>query len=192
MATENDPEAQPDFSPIEEVNPFAPPEISETQYASPSPKEPPDPTRQIPPIKPSYGIAIGVFLLVCYILFALGPQTFAMGAPTAPLGVLGFVAIPFAVARLIVHRKNIKRAIENRRFPGGVQFDGLYFLISLVIACFAVIAGILVFFLFCAMVLSSEASGLSGAGAIIITALDAILAFLTTSFLIRLATPRYE
>lgn len=185
MATENDPEAQPDFSPIEEVNPFAPLEISETQYASPSPKEPPDPTQQLPPIKPSYGLAIGVFLLVCFLFLALG-------APTAPLSALGFIATPFAVARLSVHRKNIKRAIENRRFPGGVQFDGLYFLASLAIACFAVIAGILVFFLFCAMVLSSEASGLSGAGAIIITALDAVLAFLTTSFLIRLATPRYE
>ncbi len=192
MATENDPEARPDFSPIEEVNPFAPPEISETQYASPSPKEPLDPTRQIPPIKPSYGIAIGVFLLACFLFLALGPQTFAMGAPTAPLGVLGFVATPFAIARLSVHRKNIKRAIENRRFPGGVQFDGLYFLSSLAIACFAVFAGILVFFGICLLVLYDGTSGLGEQGGIVVIVIDAVLAFLTTSFLIRLATPRYE
>lgn len=185
MATENDPEARPDFSPIEEVNPFAPPEISETQYASPSPKELPDPTRQLPPIKPSYGIAIGVFLLACFLFLALG-------APTAPLGALGFIATPFAIARLSVHRKNIKRAIENRRFPGGIQFDGLYFLSSLAIACFAVFAGILVFFGICLLVLYGGTSGLDEQGGIVVIVIDAVLAFLTASFLIRLATPRYE
>jgi len=185
MAHEYDPESEPNSSPFNETNPFAPPETSNPDTPTLPPNQTSDLHQQLPPIKPSYVFAAGLSILFCFASMSLNSSTVLIGA-------LGFAATPLAIARLIIHRKNIKRAIINRRFPGDVQFDGLYYLSSLAIACFAALAGILVFFGICLFLYYYDLGGISDFAAISIFATDAILAVITALFLIRLATPKYE
>lgn len=185
MAQEYDPESEPDSSAIDETNPFAPPETSNPDNPTLPPNQTFDPYQQLPPIKPSYVFAAGLSILFCFVSISLLPAT-------ALIAALGLVATPFAIARLIIHRKNIQRAIKKRSFPGNVQFDGLYYLSSLAIACFAAFAGICVFFGICLFVLSYGSGDMGEQAGIALIGIDATLSALTAFFLIRLATPKYE
>lgn len=174
-------------------NPFAPPESLDESGnpASANNSESQGELQKIPPVEASYGYAI-VFLILG--LFLTG----FIGAPVAPFSI-AILGLPFAIIRLFLHRSSIARAIRDGRYPGGVRFNYVYFIVSIVLGVFCVFAGILVFFLVCTVVIYSIADrtpygpigALDEAGPWFL-GVNALLAFFTSLALNRLSVPRYQ
>jgi hypothetical protein len=176
-----------------DYNPFAPPESLDESGnpASANNSESQGELQKIPPVEASYGYAI-VFLILG--LFLTG----FIGAPVAPFSI-AILGLPFAIIRLFLHRSSIARAIRDGRYPGGVRFNYVYFIVSIVLGVFCVFAGILVFFLVCTVVIYSIADrtpygpigALDEAGPWFL-GVNALLAFFTSLALNRLSVPRYQ
>ena len=174
-------------------NPFAPPESLDESGnpASAKNSESQGELQKIPPVEASYGYAI-VFLILG--LFLTG----FIGAPVAPFSI-AILGLPFAIIRLFLHRSSIARAIRDGRYPGGVRFNYVYFIVSIVLGVFCVFAGILVFFLVCTVVIYSiaDSTPYGPLGAIDkagpwFLGVNALLAFFTSLALNRLSVPRYQ
>ena len=174
-------------------NPFAPPESLDESGnpASANNSESQGELQRIPPVEASYGYAIGFLILGLFL-------TGFIGAPWAPFSI-AILGLPFAIIRLFLHRSSIARAIRDGRYPGGVRFNYVYFIVSIVLGVFCVFAGILVFFLVCTVVIYSIADrtpygpigALDEAGPWFL-GVNALLAFFTSLALNRLSVPRYQ
>ena len=174
-------------------NPFAPPESLDESGnpASANNSESQGELQKIPPVEASYGYAIGFLILGLFL-------TGFIGAPVAPFSI-AILGLPFAIIRLFLHRSSIARAIRDGRYPGGVRFNYVYFIVSIVLGVFCVFAGILVFFLVCTVVIYSIADrtpygpigALDEAGPWFL-GVNALLAFFTSLALNRLSVPRYQ
>jgi hypothetical protein len=176
-----------------DYNPFAPPESLDESGnpASANNSESQGELQKIPPVEASYGYAIGFLILGLFL-------TGFIGAPVAPFSI-AILGLPFAIIRLFLHRSSIARAIRDGRYPGGVRFNYVYFIVSIVLGVFCVFAGILVFFLVCTVVIYSIADrtpygpigALDEAGPWFL-GVNALLAFFTSLALNRLSVPRYQ
>ena len=176
-----------------DYNPFAPPESLDESGnpASANNSESQGELQKIPPVEASYGYAIGFLILGLFLTGFIGP-------PVAPFSI-AILGLPFAIIRLFLHRSSIARAIRDGRYPGGVRFNYVYFIVSIVLGVTCVFAGILVFFLVCTVVIYSIADrtpygpigALDEAGPWFL-GVNALLAFFTSLALNRLSVPRYQ
>ena len=176
-----------------DYNPFAPPESLDISGnpASANTSESQGELQKIPPVEASYGYAIGFLILGLFL-------TGFIGAPVAPFSI-AILGLPFAIIRLFLHRSSIARSIRDGRYPGGVRFNYVYFIVSIVLGVFCVFAGILVFFFVCTVVIYSIADrtpygpigALDEAGPWFL-GVNALLAFFTSLALNRLSVPRYQ
>jgi len=181
-----------------DYNPFAPPESLDESGnpASANNSESQGELQKIPPVEASYGYAIG-FLILGLFLTGFILSGF-IGIAVAPFSI-AILGLPFAIIRLFLHRSSIARAIRDGRYPGGVRFNYVYFIVSIVLGVFCVFAGILVFFLVCTVVIYSIADStpygplgaIDKAGPWLLGG-NALLAFFTSLALNRLSVPRYQ
>ncbi len=172
----------------DDLNPFAPPESLDESEKSPSATVPvsSEGLREIPPVEASYVFSIALLILGMIVAGFTGIAIFPFS-----WGILG---LPLAILRLFLHRSSISRAIRDGRYPGGVRFNYAYFFVSLVLGVFCDIAGILVFFLVCTLIIFSaegNSSAFENAAPWLLGA-NAILAIFTSLALNRMSVPRYQ
>ena len=172
----------------DDLNPFAPPESLDETEKSPSATVPvsSEGFQEIPPVEASYVFSIALLILS---LFLAGYTRIAW----FPLS-WSILGLPFAILRLFIHRWSISRAIRDGRYPGGVRFNYIYFFVSLVLGLFCFCAGVLVFFLFCTLIIYSaegNSSAFENAAPWLLGA-NAILAISTSLALNRMSVPRYQ
>ena len=174
----------------DDLNPFAPPESLDETEKSPSANAPvsSEGLQEIPPVQASYVFSIALLILGLFVAGFTGIALFPLS--------WGIIGLPFAILRLFIHRSSISRAIRDGRYPGGVRFNYVYFFVSLVLGIFCFCAGVLVFFLFCTLIIYSaggpaRAFPFDNAIPWLIGA-NAILAIFTSLALNRMSVPRYQ
>lgn len=159
---------------------------------------------QMLPIQSSYWVGVMVLLvlgmtgLVFYTSF---PPIFVWNmSATAFLvyNTLGLatwmtLSIPFALVRLVLHRRNIARAIEFDRYPGTQRFGLWYLIWSIILSWLCLIAGGVLFFGICtAIFIAGNSQGSLGDFAGIALIGDGFLSFLFAGFLFTRTIPRYR
>ena len=146
---------------------------------------------QMPPIQRSYWIGILVLSILGVMGYFSRILTFSLVDSIIFYGSLMSLCIPFALVRLVWHRWNIAKAIENGQYPGTQRF-GLWYLIWSIIFCWlCLFAGGLLFFGICLAILATNPNNSYNASAFLLVG-DGLLSFLFAGFLFKLGIPRYR
>lgn len=159
---------------------------------------------QMPPIQSSYWVGVMVLLvlgmtgLVFYTSF---PPIFVwnMSATaflvynTLGLGTWMTLSIPFALVRLVLHRRNIARAIEFDRYPGTQRFGLWYLIWSILFSWLCIFSGFILFFGICTAIwVASNPSSQSNNFLGFLLVGDGLLSILYAGFLFYRGIPRYR
>jgi hypothetical protein len=148
---------------------------------------------QMPPIQRSYWIGI----LVLVVFGCMGLMNYFTTFGSFPFGdILSYGSwiswcTPFALIRLVWHRWNIARAIENGQYPGTQRFGLWYLISSIIFSWLCLFAGGILFFGICLAILATNPNNSYNASAFLLVG-DGLLSFLFAGFLFKLGVPRYR
>ena len=166
-----------------------------------------DDTRmQVPPIESSYwtGLLVLGTLSISSCLFS------SIRVPVGVFGVVGTIGwmlvlfanfliplLPLSLIRLAIHRHRIAQAIDQQAYPGGQRFGLGYLISSLLLSLGCLFGGGVLFFGVCtALLYLSDGGPLMGRSSewtlLPLLALDGIVSFIATGFLINLSVPKYR